>query len=240
MQLPVPKNLVLIALLKAVQETVKSESKDKDYESGDDDERVVAGMNLLSSDYGTYVVRHKEGLVVHTVYPLSIEGEAKERLDDPFENAVESSSEVAREWSEETRESTGSALPVASSEAFFPSLTADEDIESVDLHDSIGVDLLPSNLTIMERPSFEITCRDESAVEASALQDTREEAKKTEEDDNTREEEEKIMGEADDKALLRLRFGQTIQVVSFVDGVASLARGRGYIVATNEQLVKGK
>jgi hypothetical protein len=232
--------LVLIALLEAAQEAVASERNDKDYESGDDDEKVVAGMNLLSSDYGTYVVRHEEGLVVHTVHPSSIEGEAKERLHGPFENAVEPSSEAAWESSEVTRESTGSALPVVFPEAFFPSLTADEDIESVDLHDPFGFDLLPSNLTLVERPSDEITCTDDIVLQGSVLQDTREEDKNTGEEDNLREEEDKNMGEEDAKTLLRLRFGQTVQVVSFLDGVARLARGRGYVVATSKQLVKGK
>jgi hypothetical protein len=36
-----------------------------------------------------------------------------------------------------------------------------------------------------------------------------------------------------------LRVGQTVQVVSLEDGVAKLARGAGYIVATSSQLVKG-
>lgn len=34
--------------------------------------------------------------------------------------------------------------------------------------------------------------------------------------------------------------GQTVQVVNFQDGVATLARGAGYIVATSSQLVKGE
>jgi hypothetical protein len=33
--------------------------------------------------------------------------------------------------------------------------------------------------------------------------------------------------------------GQNLQVVDFVDGVAKLARGAGYVIASSEQLVKG-
>ena len=70
--MPIPKNLVLIALLEAAQQTVMAEKRqDEGYESGDDDEQVVAGMNLLSSDFGTYVVREKDGLVVQPLSPLS-------------------------------------------------------------------------------------------------------------------------------------------------------------------------
>jgi len=38
---------------------------------------------------------------------------------------------------------------------------------------------------------------------------------------------------------LPIMFGQTVQVVSFKDGVAKLARGSGYICANSSQLVKG-
>jgi len=36
-----------------------------------------------------------------------------------------------------------------------------------------------------------------------------------------------------------LQRGQTVQVVAFEDGVAKLARGAGYILASSSQLVKG-
>jgi hypothetical protein len=36
-----------------------------------------------------------------------------------------------------------------------------------------------------------------------------------------------------------LEYGQTVQIVDFEDGVAKLARGRGFIVGTSSQLVKG-
>jgi hypothetical protein len=36
-----------------------------------------------------------------------------------------------------------------------------------------------------------------------------------------------------------LEYGQTVQIVDFEDGVAKLARGRGFIVANSSQLVKG-
>ena len=37
-----------------------------------------------------------------------------------------------------------------------------------------------------------------------------------------------------------LRYGQTVQVVSFVDGVATLARRNGFIEASSRQLVKSE
>lgn len=56
-------------------------------------------------------------------------------------------------------------------------------------------------------------------------------------------EEEKKTEEEKDKAQQRdpfsLEFGQTVQLVDFEDGIAKLARGRGYIVASSAQLVKG-
>jgi hypothetical protein len=36
-----------------------------------------------------------------------------------------------------------------------------------------------------------------------------------------------------------LEYGQTVQIVDFEDGVAKLARGQGFIVASSSQLVKG-
>jgi hypothetical protein len=261
--LPIPKNLVLVALLEAAQQTGQKQLKDKDYESGDDDDQVFAGMNLLSSDYGTYVVREEEGLDVHSCLT-----DMHEHGRLPLGNAAESSESVARESSQVTREEPpeSSPLVVYHPDAFLSSSTLDEDIESVDLQDSICIDAVSSNRTLISRPSDEITCRDEillqptlkvevdehagqeekillplrpreiSCKDGIVLQDTRKKDENAqldtrEQDDHTEEREEKI--------ILRLRFGQTVQVVSFVDGVAKLARGRGCIAATSKQLVKG-
>lgn len=258
MHLPIPKNLVLIALLEAAQQTCQNELKDKDYESGDDDELVAAGINLLSSDYGTYVVRERKGLDVHSCL-----SDTKKIL--PLEHNGESSENFARESSQVTRgELSQSASPAVYPDAFLSSSTLDEDIESVDLHDPTCIDAILSTRTLLSRPSDEITCTDEISLQLTlnkdehageeekvflhlrpheinckdkiVLQDTRKKDEKaeqstTEQDENTGEQEEKI--------LLRLSFRQTVQLVSFVDGVAKLARGRGYIVATSKQLVKG-
>jgi hypothetical protein len=250
---------VLIALLEAAQQTCQNELKDKDYESGDDDEHVLVGINLLSSDYGTYVVREQKGLHVHSCL-----SEIQERL--PLEDAGESSENFTRESSLVTGEAPSqSAPPVVCPDAFLPSSTLDEDIESVDLQDSTCVDAIPSNRTLVSRPSDEITCTDESLLQPTLkddehageqekvllhlrpqeiklkneivlLQDTRKKDENAEQDtrkkdENTEEQEEKI--------LFRLSFGQTVQLVSFVDGVGKLARGRGYVAATSKQLVKG-
>jgi hypothetical protein len=51
---------------------------------------------------------------------------------------------------------------------------------------------------------------------------------------------EKNVDELNVDSTLLLHSGQTVQVVNFQHGVAKLARGTGYIVATSNELVKGK
>lgn len=58
-----------MALMEAAEKTADRpgnyEDLQRGYESGDDDEHVLAGIQLLSSDSGTYVVREKAGLWLH-------------------------------------------------------------------------------------------------------------------------------------------------------------------------------
>lgn len=56
---------------------------------------------------------------------------------------------------------------------------------------------------------------------------------------NLKTDEEKKLDETNNILPCPLRQGQTVQVVSFDDGVAKLARGAGFIVASYSQLVKG-
>ena len=198
-QLPIPKNLVLIALMEAAQQTVKVEKRqDEDYESGDDDEQVVAGMNLLSSDFGTYAVCDKNGLVVQ---PLSPRDEEETDVVPP-RSPVQSPTSVVN-LSKQT----------------------EDDFESFDLQDPVGVHALPndssSSLSIPfdERGSIEVVQRGSIDGEQSVFREgeTREDLHK--------------------KPCI-LRYGQTVQVVSFVDGKATLARRNGYIEASEKQLVK--
>lgn len=188
-QLPIPKNLVLIALLEAAEQTVKSETRqDEDSDYGEENEQVVAGMNLLSSDFGTYVVREKNGLVVQPLSPLSSYDE------EEAEAVVES--------------------PVAVNKFAKPREVSEQDGEfvSFDFPDPLGVKVLPSSTSSHDAPSF---------------------------DENRNDDVRPVFRQQQDNKPFMLRFGQTVQVVSFVDGVAMLARRNGYIEASDRQLVKG-
>lgn len=76
--LPVPKNVVLIALMEAAERQHKAESKklqkeeeseqETDLEEDDEEEynldRIISGMSTLTGPCGTYVVKEAEGLAV--------------------------------------------------------------------------------------------------------------------------------------------------------------------------------
>lgn len=198
-QLPIPKNLVLMAVLEAAKHTVQVEKRqDEDYESGDDDEQVVAGMNLLSSDFGTYVVRDKNGLVVQPLFSSSSDEDESKEAGSATHAPVN--------------------VPHVSEQ--------DDDFESFDLQEPFGADgVLPNNPSSLEIP-FDETGSGE-VVEGRG----------------TNEELPVFRGgetrEDLDKKPFILRYGQTVQVVSFVDGKATLARRHGYIEASEKQLVKG-
>ena len=180
--------MVLIALLEVAQQTVRAEKRqDEGYENGDDDGQVLAGMNLLSSDFGTYVVREKNGLVVQ---PLS-----------PTVSIYEDESKVQ-----------ASPLPV-NTRPFTE--RNDADVESFDLQDPVRVQALQNSTSSLEAPSFD----EKKAVERAVFRQ-----------DETAEEHRKPF---------MLRYGQTVQIVSYQDGIATLARRNGYIEASDGQLVKG-
>lgn len=191
--LPIPKNLVLIALLEAAQQTGMAEKRQDDgYESGDDDEQVVAGMNLLSSDFGTYVVREKDGLVVLPLSP-----------SPSFDEKVQASADDS---------------PAAPPVDTFVNDRPDADFESFDLQDPVGVHVISSRASSsLEAPSFDEKPKDKRPVFRKA--------------EST---------EVRDLKPFILRYGQTVQVVSFVDGVATLSRRNGFIEASSRQLVKSK
>jgi hypothetical protein len=192
--MPIPKNLVLIALLEAAQQTVMAEKRqDEGYESGDDDEQVVAGMNLLGSDFGTYVVREKDGLVVQPLSP-----------------SPHSSDETVQACAYD-----GSATPRPNT---FVNDRPEPDFESFDLQDPEGVEIISSRASSsLEAPSFDEKRKKEPPRPVFR-----------------KEESVKIR----DAKPFMLRYGQTVQVVSFVDGVATLARRNGFIEASSRQLVK--
>mmetsp|Transcript_23413 Transcript_23413/g.32816 ORF Transcript_23413/g.32816 Transcript_23413/m.32816 type:complete len:723 (+) Transcript_23413:360-2528(+) len=77
--LPIPKNHVLMALMETAEKKLGGqlfeEDEDKVYESGDDDECVLTGIQHLTSDAGTYVIRDPNGLLL---YPQ----EGKEQEDE--------------------------------------------------------------------------------------------------------------------------------------------------------------
>lgn len=191
--LPVPKNLVLMSLMEAAERTgaaMKSKDEDKEYESGDDDEQVMEGMDLLSSGYGTYVVRSRDGLLVypHDADPHKL----LEQLHQPFRD-LEFHSQFGR----------SSPLEISYS------------VSSDDEEDEIEA---------ARKDSDDVLCQTDKLgnIESAFRKVT---PKKTE-----------IIS----TPLLRLEHGQTVQVVSFIDGVAMLSRGRGYVLASSTQLVKGK
>jgi hypothetical protein len=65
--LPIPKNLVMIALMEAAERkrlALMDETYESDAEDCDDTNRVIDGIAALSSNSGTYVVRDNQGLAV--------------------------------------------------------------------------------------------------------------------------------------------------------------------------------
>jgi hypothetical protein len=173
--LPIPRNLVLISLLEATKQTVglpgDDDNSEKVYESGDDDEHVLAGMNLISTEsYGTYVVRERNGLVVHDRPP------EPQRLMSP----------TADKENQECKSMSNS-------------FSTDDEIE-------VELQKLPS--------------ADTTVTLSSTFQ--------------------KLSTAQEEIAQMRLSYGQTVQVVSFENGIAKLARGRGYLAASGDQLVKSK
>lgn len=200
-QLPIPKNLVLISLLEAAQHTEKRQDcEDNDEEEGG--EQIIAGMNLLSSDFGTYVVREKDGLVVQPLSPSSSRDDSERSKEE---------------------EQAASEMPVTPPNLFVKTREVSEQegefVSAYDFQedDPIGVNVIASTSTL-EAPSFDENRSDEIRPVFRAAESSERQG---------------------DKPFM-LRYGQTVQVVSFTNGVAMLARKNGYIEASEKQLVKGK
>jgi hypothetical protein len=62
--LPIPRNQVLMSLIKSVQDSANENEKDG-YKSGDDDGLVLDSVRYMRPSTGTYVVREKNGLTVY-------------------------------------------------------------------------------------------------------------------------------------------------------------------------------
>jgi hypothetical protein len=54
-----------MCLIEATQNSKNEKETQDGYESGDDDELVLQGLQVMGSSSGTYVVKEKDGLVVH-------------------------------------------------------------------------------------------------------------------------------------------------------------------------------
>lgn len=206
--LPVPKNLVLMSLMEATERTgaAMNRDEDKEYESGDDDEQVLEGLDLLSSGYGTYVVRSPDGLLV---YP---------RDADPYALLQQPCLPVSEL---ELRSHFGRSSPLEISY----SVSSDDEEEDEEEEDA-------------KKDSDSVTCQTDTLGNVESA--FRKVAPKGAEVTPTPLLRLEPGAEVTSTPLLRLEPGQTIQVVSFIDGVAMLSRRRGYVLASSTQLVKGK
>lgn len=73
--LPIPKNHVLISLMEAAEQrkmALVDECSDSDIDEYDDADQVLNAIDVLSSDCGTYVVRHNEGLAIFENNPYDL------------------------------------------------------------------------------------------------------------------------------------------------------------------------
>ena len=183
-QLPIPNNVVLMALLESSQDVDKRQTdEDTAYESGDDDDAVREGIRQLNTTCGTFVVRDRVGLQIHAehIHAEHIHAEhihAEHPKDDAFSSNKENEDYCTEKSSKDCSEHCSELQFVISSD---PS----EDEKATEGQIEIRID--------------------------------------------TSEEEEE-----------ELPYGQSVQVVSFEGGIARLARGRGYLKAKPDQLVKSK
>lgn len=189
--LPIPKNVVLLALMEAA-ERQQSKPKEKnhqqhahpydealpdDEDETDDEEEaynldhIITGMATLSGPCGTYAVRDRDGLPLYAEDP-------RVEPEGPPESVMlpEIPTEPTNSLLDEEKKQDELILEVGS---------ADQQDDHV------------VNFVIHHNPSMMMESMD---------------------------------------ILLK---GQKVQVVSFEDGVAKLARGRGFVRATSRQLVKG-
>lgn len=98
--LPCPKNLVLMSIMEATQRRhlISSSSsceedhdvdKENEFEIHDNDHHILDGITeIASNSSGTYVVREKNGLVLHTKHPFSND-KASQENNNPIEHKVQ-------------------------------------------------------------------------------------------------------------------------------------------------------
>jgi hypothetical protein len=217
-----PKNVVLMSLMEAADQrhaqTQKSENDG--YESGDDDERVLEGLRALSSSYGTYVVKAKEGLWVYDIKPplnLNLNTSITSSVPLSRSNSLSSTDPPGKSPTKENEEPNNNSSAMArkltrrrsnKGRPISPSTVADPAVASGAFSDtSCG------SYTRYPPPLMGLstqTCPGGTVT-------------------------------AQPKALERLLYGQTVQIVSFQHPVAQLARAGGYIRVDKEgDLVKGK
>lgn len=223
--LPIPKNLVLLAMIEAAErscradDVVTNENRSpnspikEETELQDDEEeiRVITGMATLAGPCGTYAVREPEGLIVFQQDPRSCH-DATDKIRNQTSTAVLKDFSVSNLSTDATESHPLSLLQHSMSNSsycntrdvvFRPRAESPPngiDGNSNDLgHHTKGQEHLGTILPLRDH--------DDEEVEEG-------------------------------RSVSRVTYGQKLQIVSFHDNVAVLARHQGYIVATSSQLVK--
>jgi hypothetical protein len=123
--LPIPKNLVLIALMEAAerQSKVEREAKHRRADNSDDDEeeedeydldRIISGMSTLSGPCGTYAVKEEGGLPVVRSNPRRESEDEIEKKDSNADEKKESEDDEQEEKGEPQLLSKGQTVQVVS------------------------------------------------------------------------------------------------------------------------------
>ena len=82
-RLPTPKNHVLMCLIEATQKSQAQANDDGDgYDSGEDEDLVLQGLQVMGSSSGTYMVRAPDGLIVHPLKRKKNSNNTKESVPD--------------------------------------------------------------------------------------------------------------------------------------------------------------
>jgi len=247
--LPIPKNLVLMSMMEAAQRqamedsqslvkggsAASSSSSSSDDDDDDDEEfnldRIISGMATLSGPCGTYSVAVDTGLAVlpsdprkqpkndDDVATKEEEDDDEQRREDEVIMIVESGEMLPKE--EKKEEEAGASTVQTEVEVVTSKKHVAEDEEKKKLN-SDDVPAIRKTSTATTEEDGEAASEEEESEGASA--------------DSV----EAVTGARSGAEPIILRKGQSVQVVDFQDGVAKLARGEGYIVATTSQLVKGE
>lgn len=231
--LPIPKNLVLLAMMEATERQMKqlqTPTKDEEHENRaciDDDysvsvgvheedeedqdeeeafsmDRVIAGMSTMAGACGTYAVRDREGLLV---FP-----------NDPRENKEETAA-VLKESSSANLENQMSEIDGVkqspSRSGFHDEFKGEIELEHVE---SPSSQLAHTGSSDMINQSA--LCSDADSQDAAAMPPPP-----------------PRHGSTTAKPF-RVEFGQKLQIVAFEDDVAVLARNQGFVCASKSQLAK--